>query len=121
MSQSQPTLSTYFVTDCSTVCMCIIPSPFGHQNYLVCLSMYAVQLLVASSYASQPTTFFIDNEQSGTGRIGKNIYIKDILETLRPLPIAPMRLTVSRSSLFDDSVSLFKQRNFDCKKPLSPS
>ena len=32
--------------------------------------------------------------------------------------MAPIRLTVSRSSIFADSVSLFKQRNFDFKKPL---
>ncbi len=62
--------------------------------------------------------YFLDDKQSETGEIAENVCIKDVLKTLRPLPMAPICLTVSRSSIFADSVSLFKQRNFDFKKPL---
>ena len=45
--------------------------------------------------------------------------VRDVLEALQPLPgDSPTRLTVSRSSIFADSVSHFKQRNFDFKKTL---
>ncbi len=32
--------------------------------------------------------------------------------------MAPLRLTVSRATIFSDCVAFFKQRNFDFKKPL---
>ena len=47
------------------------------------------------------------------------VCVRDVLEALQPLPgISPTCLTVSRSSIFADSVAHFKQRNFDFKKPL---
>ena len=61
---------------------------------------------------------FLDDKQSGTSKVEENLSIKDVLKTLQPLPVAPLRLTINRSSIFADSVSLFKQRNFDFKKPL---
>lgn len=44
--------------------------------------------------------------------------LKDVLEELRPLTGSPTRVTVSRFSIFADSIACFKQRNFDLKKPL---
>ncbi len=44
--------------------------------------------------------------------------LTDILKKLKPPPVAPLRLTVSRATIFSDCVAFFKQRNFDFKKPL---
>jgi hypothetical protein len=37
---------------------------------------------------------------------------------MRPIPGAPKRLTISRASVFEDSVALFKQRDFDFTVPI---
>ena len=59
------------------------------------------------------------DEQHDTHEVKEVTCVKDVLEALQPLPgDVPARLTVSRSSIFADSVSHFKQRNFDFKKPL---
>jgi hypothetical protein len=37
---------------------------------------------------------------------------------MRPTPGAPKRLTISRASVFEDSISSFKQRDFDFTVPM---
>jgi hypothetical protein len=37
---------------------------------------------------------------------------------MRPIPGAPKRLTISRASVFEDSVALFKQRDFGFTVPI---
>lgn len=37
---------------------------------------------------------------------------------MRPIPGAPKRLTINRTSVFEDSVALFKQRDFDFSVPI---
>ena len=59
-------------------------------------------------------TFFTDETRSNEDE--EKSTLKDILEKLRPLPGAPMRLTVNRSSILTDSISIFKQK-FDFTKP----
>ena len=58
-------------------------------------------------------TFFTDETRSNEGE--EKSTLKDILEKLRPG--APTRLTVNRSSILTDSISIFKQK-FDFTKPL---
>ena len=62
-------------------------------------------------------TFFTDETRSNEDE--EKSTLKDILEKLRPLPGAPTRLTVNRSSIciLTDSISIFKQK-FDFTKPL---
>ena len=63
--------------------------------------------------------FFIAEQPVNTVcEFKENVSLKDLLEELRPFPVAPTRLTVSRSSILSDSVSIFKQRSFDFRKPL---
>ena len=60
-------------------------------------------------------TFFTDETRSNEDE--EKSTLKDILEKLRPLPGAPTRLTVNRSSILTDSISIFKQK-FHFTKPL---
>ena len=63
--------------------------------------------------------FLIDEQHNDTHEVKEATCIKDVLEALQPLPgDFPARLTVNRSSILFDSVSHFKQRNFDFKKQL---
>ena len=43
---------------------------------------------------------------------------KAFVKQMRPIPGAPKRLTISRASVFEDSVALFKQRDFDFTVPI---
>ena len=62
--------------------------------------------------------FFTDETRSNEDE--EKATIKDLLEKLRPIPDAPTRLTVHRSSILTDSISIFKQQ-FDFTKPLKIS
>ena len=59
--------------------------------------------------------FFTDETRSNEDE--EKATVKDLLERLRPIPDTPTRLTVHRSSILTDSISIFKQK-FDFTKPL---
>ena len=56
------------------------------------------------------------NGQSDDSVAGESLC--EILKQMRPTPGAPKRLTISRASVFEDSISLFKQRDFDFTVPM---
>ena len=85
---------------------------FYLMQFSVCFKLYSVLTIPFSDTS-------IDNTPKSQSDDLKNATsLEDILDKLKPLPVAPLRLTVSRSTIFSDCVAFFKQRSFDFKKPL---
>lgn len=91
-----------------------------HENFILSIIDFHNDSNVFSSiFIKIINRFFIAEQPVNTVcEFKENVSLKDLLEELRPFPVAPTRLTVNRSSILSDSVSIFKQRSFDFRKPL---
>ena len=91
-----------------------------HENFILSIiDFHSDSNVFSSIFIKIMNRFFIAEQPVNTVcEFKENISLKDLLEELRPFPVAPTRLTVSRSSILSDSVSIFKQKSFDSKSHL---
>jgi hypothetical protein len=61
---------------------------------------------------------FIDDESEAEKEIEAEKSLIVLLKELKPLSGSPQRLTVSRDSIFEDSIAFFKNRNFNFTLPI---
>ena len=91
-----------------------------HENFILSINDFHKDSNAFSSiFIKIMNRFFIAEQPVNTVcEFKENVSLKDLLEKLRPFSVTPTQLTISRSSILSDSVSIFKQRSFDFRKPL---